>query len=338
MKLRDLLYRVELTEVAGNVDREILSVAFDSRKVRPGTLFVAQSGTKVDGHDFIQASIRDGAQAIICEKIPAEINPDVTYVKVTDSAVALGIVAANYYGNPTEKLKLIGITGTNGKTTTATLTYNLLESLGYATVLVSTINILVHGKEIESTHTTPDILTLNKIFSDAVDAGCQYAVMEVSSHGIDQHRIAGLEYALGVFTNISHDHLDYHKTFKEYIRAKKNFFDDLPKTAKCLTNVDDKNGVVMLQNSNAQKFSYALKSNADFKAKILENEFIGMQLLIDGVEFWTPLIGQFNAYNLLAVYSIARLLNLDKHEILTHLSKLKNVDGRFQSFVSPKGI
>lgn len=338
MKLKDLLYRVELTEVAGNVDREILSVEFDSRKVRPGTLFVAQSGTQVDGHDFIQDSIRDGAQAIICEKMPAEINPDVTYVKVTDSAIALGIVAANYYGNPTEKLKLIGITGTNGKTTTATLTYNLLESLGYPAVLISTIRILVHGNEYPSSHTTPDILALNKIFSEAVEKGCEYAVMEVSSHGIHQKRIAGLNFRIGVFSNISHDHLDYHKTFSEYIKAKKKFFDDLPKSAFALTNLDDKNGVVMLQNTFAKRFSYALKTDADFKAKILENQFDGMLLLLDGKEFWTPLIGQFNAYNLLAVYSIASLLEMDEEEILTHLSKLKNVDGRFQTFKSANGI
>lgn len=338
MLLIELLNDVKTNEIIGSTEVMIEQVQFDSRKVERNTLFVAQTGTQVDGHDFIDSSIESGAIAVVCERKPKSLNENVTYIIVDNSAIALGIIAANFYQHPTKKLKLIGITGTNGKTTTATLTYNLLESLGYATVLVSTINILVHGKKIESTHTTPDILTLNKIFSDAVEAGCQYAVMEVSSHGIDQNRIAGLEYALGVFTNISHDHLDYHKTFKEYIRAKKKFFDALPKTAKSLTNVDDKNGVVMLQNSNAQKFSYALKSNADFKAKILENEFIGMQLLIDGLEFWTPLIGQFNAYNLLAVYSIARLLNFDKQEILTHLSKLKNVDGRFQSFVSPKGI
>lgn len=338
MKLKDLLYKVELIEIIGNVDCEIISVEFDSRKIQSGTLFVAQSGTQVDGHDFIQKSIESGAIAIICERKPEEINPNVTYVVVVNSSIALGIVASNLYGNPTEKLKLIGITGTNGKTTTATLTYNLLESLGFATVLISTIRILVHGNEYPSSHTTPDILTLNKIFSEAVESGCEYAVMEVSSHGIHQNRIAGLNFQIGVFSNITHDHLDYHKTFAEYIKAKKKFFDELPKSAVALTNVDDKNGVVMLQNSPAKRYSYALKTDADFKAKILENQFDGMLLLLDGKEFWTSLIGQFNAYNLLAVYSIASLLEIDQEEILTHLSKLKNVDGRFQTFKSQGGI
>lgn len=338
MKLKDLIYKVELIEIIGNVEVEINSVEFDSRKIQSGTLFVAQSGTQVDGHDFIQKSIESGAVAIICERKPEEINPNVTYVLVENSSIALGIIASNLYGNPTEKLKLIGITGTNGKTTTATLTYNLLESLGYATVLISTIRILVHGSEYPSSHTTPDILTLNKIFSEAVEKGCEFAVMEVSSHGIHQNRIAGLNFQIGVFSNITHDHLDYHKTFAEYIKAKKKFFDELPKSAVALTNVDDKNGIVMLQNSPAKRYSYALKTDADFKAKILENQFDGMMLLLDGKEFWTPLIGQFNAYNLLAVYSICSLLGIDKEEILTHLSKLKNVDGRFQTYKSKGGI
>ena len=338
MKLKDLLYKVELLEITGNVEVEIISVEFDSRKIQSGTLFVAQSGTQVDGHDFIEKSIESGAVAIVCERKPEQIHPNVTYVVVSNSSIALGIIASNLYGNPTEKLKLIGITGTNGKTTTATLTYNLLESLGYATVLISTIRILIHGNEFPSSHTTPDILTLNKIFSEAVEKGCEFAVMEVSSHGIHQNRIAGLNFQIGVFSNITHDHLDYHKTFAEYIKAKKKFFDELPKSALALTNIDDKNGVVMLQNSSAKRFSYALKTDADFKAKILENQFDGMLLMLDGKEFWTPLIGQFNAYNLLAVYSIASLLGINQEEILTHLSKLKNVDGRFQTFKSQGGI
>lgn len=338
MKLKGLLYKVELIEIIGNVDLEIISVEFDSRKIQSGTLFVAQSGTQVDGHDFIQKSIESGAIAIICERKPEGINPNITYVIVANSSIALGIIASNLYDNPTEKLKLIGITGTNGKTTTATLTYNLLESLGYATVLISTIRILIHGNEYPSSHTTPDILTLNKILNEAVEKGCEYAVMEVSSHGIHQNRIAGLNFQIGVFSNITHDHLDYHKTFAEYIKAKKKFFDELPKSASALTNLDDKNGVVMLQNSPAKRYSYALKTDADFKAKILENQFDGMMLLLDGKEFWTPLIGQFNAYNLLAVYSIASLLGINQEEILTHLSKLKNVDGRFQTYKSKGGI
>ncbi|HLV24612.1 MAG TPA: UDP-N-acetylmuramoyl-L-alanyl-D-glutamate--2,6-diaminopimelate ligase [Moheibacter sp.] len=338
MILKELLHNVNLLETIGSTDLEISSVQFDSRKVEQDSLFVAQSGTQVDGHDFIEKSIQSGAIAVVCEKKPENLASNITYLIVENSAVALGFIASNLYGNPTGQLKLIGITGTNGKTTTATLTYNLLESLGYASILVSTIRILVHGKEYPSSHTTPDILTLNKIFSEAVEAGCEYAVMEVSSHGIHQNRIKGLSFEIGVFTNITHDHLDYHKTFAEYIKAKKKFFDELPKAAKALTNIDDKNGIVMLQNSAAKRYSYALKTDADFKAKILENQFSGMLLLLDGKEFWTPLIGQFNAYNLLAVYSIANLLDFEQEEILTHLSKLKNVDGRFQSMITEEGI
>ncbi len=338
MILKELLHNVKIQETIGSIDREISSVEFDSRKIGSDSLFVAQSGTQVDGHDFIEKSVQAGSVAVVCERKPENLDSNTTYIVVENSSVALGFIASNLYGNPTEKLKLIGITGTNGKTTTATLTYNLLESLGYATILVSTIRILIHGKEYESSHTTPDILTLNKIFSEAVEAGCEYAVMEVSSHGIHQNRIAGLKFEIGVFSNISHDHLDYHKTFAEYIKAKKKFFDELPKTANALTNIDDKNGIVMLQNSPAKRYSYALKTDADFKAKILENQFSGMLLMLDGKEFWTPLIGLFNAYNLLAVYSIAKLLGFEQEEIMRHLSSLKNVDGRFQSFISKGGI
>ncbi len=338
MILKELLHNVKILETIGSIDREISSVEFDSRKIGSNSLFVAQSGTQVDGHDFIEKSVQMGVVAVVCERKPENLDSNTTYIIVENSSVALGFIASNLYGNPTEKLKLIGITGTNGKTTTATLTYNLLESLGYATILVSTIRILVHGKEYESSHTTPDILTLNKIFSEAVEAGCEYAVMEVSSHGIHQDRIAGLKFEIGVFSNISHDHLDYHKTFAEYIKAKKKFFDELPKTAKALTNIDNKNGIVMLQNSPAKRYSYALKTDADFKAKILENQFSGMLLMLDGKEFWTPLIGLFNAYNLLAVYSVAKLLGFEQEEIMRHLSSLKNVDGRFQSFISKGGI
>lgn len=338
MKIIDLLYKLKTVEVIGRTDTEIASVHFDSRKIEKGSLFVAQSGTQVDGHTFIEKSIQAGAVAVICEVFPEHLGEDVCYIKVEDSSIALGVVASNLYGNPTEKLKVIGITGTNGKTTTATLTYNLLESLGYAVALISTIRILIDGKEYPSTHTTPDVLSLNKVFNEAVKAGCEYAVMEVSSHAIHQNRIAGIHFEIGVFTNISHDHLDYHKTFTEYIKAKKKFFDEMPKTSKALTNIDDKNGIVMLQNTPSKRYSYALKTDADFKAKVLENQFEGMLLLLDGKEFWTSLIGQFNAYNLLSVYSIARLLDFGQEEILLHLSKLQNVDGRFQSFISEGGI
>lgn len=338
MKLKDLLYKVKLKEVIRNTDIPISSVHFDSRKIEKNALFIAQKGTQVDGHEFIEKSISAGATAVVCEHFPENLNPDVTYVKVENSSEAMGYIAANFYDNPSEKLKLIGITGTNGKTTTATLTYNLFESLGYAAVLISTIRILVDGKEHSTVHTTPDIITLNKIFKEAVDAGCEFAVMEVSSIGIHQHRIAGLNFKVAVFTNITHDHLDYHKTFAEYLKVKKSFFDHLPKSASSLTNIDDKNGVVMLQNSASKRYSYALKSDADFRAKILENRFDGMLLSIDGKEVWTPLIGQFNAYNLLTVYSIARILGFDEDEILTHLSSLGKVDGRFQSFMTKTGI
>lgn len=338
MKLTALLKNSAIVEWIGPAEQEIVSIQFDSRKIASQTLFVAQTGTLVDGHDFVESSIESGAVAIVCERKPEVLHPEVTYVLVRNAAIALGEMASIFYGNPTRKLKLIGITGTNGKTTTATLTYHLLESLGFATVLVSTIRTLIHGVVYPSSHTTPDILTLNKIFSEAVEKGCAYAVMEVSSHGIHQHRIAGLHFEIGAFTNITHDHLDYHHTFKEYLSAKKMFFDALPKTAKSLINMDDKNGVVMVQNTASTKYSYALKTTADFKAKVIENQLDGMQLLLDGKEFWTPLIGEFNAYNLLNVYSIARLLDFDAEEILMHLSQLKNVDGRFQSFITASGI
>lgn len=338
MKLTALLKNSAIVEWIGPDEQEIVSIQFDSRKIASQTLFVAQTGTLVDGHDFVESSIESGAVAIVCERKPEVLHPEITYVLVRNAAIALGEMASIFYGNPTRKLKLIGITGTNGKTTTATLTYHLLESLGFATVLVSTIRTLIHGVVYPSSHTTPDILTLNKIFSEAVEKGCAYAVMEVSSHGIHQHRIAGLHFEIGAFTNITHDHLDYHHTFKEYLSAKKMFFDALPKTAKSLINMDDKNGVVMVQNTASTKYSYALKTTADFKAKVIENQLDGMQLLLDGKEFWTPLIGEFNAYNLLNVYSIARLLDFDAEEILMHLSQLKNVDGRFQSFITASGI
>lgn len=338
MKLTALLKNSAIVEWIGPAEQEIVSIQFDSRKIASQTLFVAQTGTLVDGHDFVEISIESGAVAIVCERKPEVLHPEITYVLVRNAAIALGEMASIFYGNPTRKLKLIGITGTNGKTTTATLTYHLLESLGFATVLVSTIRTLIHGVVYPSSHTTPDILTLNKIFSEAVEKGCAYAVMEVSSHGIHQHRIAGLHFEIGAFTNITHDHLDYHHTFKEYLSAKKMFFDALPKTAKSLINMDDKNGVVMVQNTASTKYSYALKTTADFKAKVIENQLDGMQLLLDGKEFWTPLIGEFNAYNLLNVYSIARLLDFDAEEILMHLSQLKNVDGRFQSFITASGI
>jgi len=336
--LKDLLYSVSISQTVGCVDIDVKEIQFDSRNVKSDDLFVAVKGVTVDGHDFIEKAIQLGAKAIVCEILPNNLIENVSYIQVNDAQVALGILASNYYHNPTKDLKLVGITGTNGKTTTTTLLYELFTKLGYACALISTIKIVIDGEIIPSTHTTPDILTLNKMFREAVDRGCEFAFMEVSSHGIHQNRIAGLHFAVAGFNNITHDHLDYHKTFANYIAAKKKFFDDLPKSAVAITNLDDKNGVVMLQNTAATKKTYALRTDADFKAKILENQFDGMLLEFNGKEFWTSLIGRFNAYNLLEVYAIATILGQDELQILTALSTLKNVDGRFQTFKTKSGI
>lgn len=338
MKLNELISGVQIVESSGGLDREVASVQLDSRKVEKGSLFIAKPGPVTDGHEFIGKAIEKGAVAIVCEKLPAEPVEDISFIKVKDSAAALGQIASNWYGDPTSKLKLIGITGTNGKTTTATLIYNLLTELGYPVVLVSTIKVLIGQEEMPSALTTPDVLTLNEIFAKAVETGCEYGVMEVSSIGIHQKRIAGLRFEIGVFSNLTHDHLDYHHSFENYLKAKKEFFDHLPKDAKALTNTDDRNGIVMVQNSPAKRFSYALKTDADFRAKILEDRFDGMTLLLDGKEFWTPLIGRFNAYNILAVYAVARLLGFPEEEVLPVLSSLGKVEGRFQSFITKEGI
>lgn len=336
--LVDLLYKVPIVEVINSTKLTVNEIQFDSRKVQNDNVFVAVNGARIDGHQFIDKAITLGAKVIICEQLPQELNNEITYVKVENSTIALGILASNFYGNPTKDLKLVGVTGTNGKTTTTTLLYELFTKLGYACALVSTIKIIIDGEEIPSTHTTPDILTLNKMFREAVDRGCEYAFMEVSSHGIHQNRIAGLHFEVAGFTNITHDHLDYHKTFSNYIAAKKKFFDDLPKTSTAISNADDKNGSVMLQNTIASKKMYALKTDADFKAKILEHRFDGMQLQFNNKEFWTSLIGEFNAYNLLLVFGIASILGQDELEVLTALSTLGNVDGRFQTFQTNSGI
>lgn len=336
--LVDLLYKVPIVEVINSTKLTVNEIQFDSRKIQNDNVFVAVNGATIDGHQFIDKAITLGAKVIICEQLPQELNNEITYVKVENSTIALGILASNFYGNPTKDLKLVGVTGTNGKTTTTTLLYELFTKLGYACALVSTIKIIIDGEEIPSTHTTPDILTLNKMFREAVDRGCEYAFMEVSSHGIHQNRIAGLHFEVAGFTNITHDHLDYHKTFSNYIAAKKKFFDDLPKTSTAISNADDKNGSVMLQNTIASKKMYALKKDADFKAKILEHRFDGMQLQFNNKEFWTSLIGEFNAYNLLLVFGIASILGQDELEVLTALSTLGNVDGRFQTFQTNSGI
>jgi UDP-N-acetylmuramoyl-L-alanyl-D-glutamate--2,6-diaminopimelate ligase len=336
--LTDILYKAGLEEIIGTTNVAVASLTFDSRKVKKDSLFIAVKGTAVDGHNFISQAIEIGAIAIVCEELPETRSENITYVKVKNATYALGIIAANFYDNPSQKLKLVGVTGTNGKTTTVTLLYNLFKSLGYTVGLLSTVKNKIHNEEIPATHTTPDAIALNELLCKMVEKGCQYAFMEVSSHAVVQHRVTGITFACGVFTNITHDHLDYHKTFEEYIKAKKTFFDNLPEEAFALTNKDDANGMVMLQNTKATRVTYALKSPADHKCRIVENHLNGLLLNIDSKEVWVKLIGQFNAYNVLAVYSTAVLLKQDATNILTALSALNSVEGRFQYIKSENGI
>ncbi len=335
---KDILYKTGIQSVVGTTDLLIDSIAFDSREIVDNSLFVAQKGLVFDGHQFIETAIEKGAVAIICEELPVDFRSNVTYVKVDDSNDALAIVAANFYDNPSLKLKLIGVTGTNGKTTITTLLYRLFKKLNYKTGLLSTIKIMIDEEELKTTHTTPDSLKLNRALHQMVSAGVEYCFMEVSSHGIHQKRTAGLHFEGGIFTNLSHDHLDYHKTFAEYRDVKKIFFDQLPKTSFALVNIDDKNGMVMIQNTKAKKYTYALKTVADYKARVIENQFDGLLLNIDNQEVWSKLIGNFNAYNLLAIYATADLMGQDKIEVLRILSELENVDGRFQHAISKMGI
>jgi UDP-N-acetylmuramoyl-L-alanyl-D-glutamate--2,6-diaminopimelate ligase len=334
--LQNILYKVRSTGLVGSTDVEVNGLCIDSRNVVPGNAFIAIKGVHVDGHQFIENAIEKGAIAIICEEIPEWKYKQVTYIKVDNATVACGIMAANFYDNPAEKLKLVGVTGTNGKTTIATLLFKLFRSLGYSSGLISTIANRINEDIIPATHTTPDAIHLNALLDEMVKRGCQYAFMEVSSHAIHQQRIAGLAFTGGIFSNITHDHLDYHKTFEEYIRVKKSFFDSLPSAAFALTNADDKRGIVMLQNTPAKQSTYALKNPADFKGSILENSLIGLMMNIDGEEVHFLLIGEFNAYNLLAVYGAAVLLGENKKEILKHLSALTGAEGRFDYLVSPK--
>src|SRR3569833_230833 len=308
----DILKGLPFTELQGSADMEVNSIVFDSWKVKPGCLFVAVKGTVSDGHDYIEQAVADGAVAVICEELPAHVTGEVDFFMVAKSAVALGIVASNFYDNPSDKLKLVGVTGTNGKTTIATLLYKLFRDLGYKCGLLSTVENQINGEVVTATHTTPDPVDLNMLLNDMVEKGCEYCFMEVSSHAIVQHRIADLKFQGGIFSNLTHDHLDYHKTFESYLKAKKAFFDGLPKNAFALTNVDDKNGMVMLQNTAAHKKTYGLKNMADYKAKIMENQFSGLLLNIDNEEVWFKLVGTFNAYNLMAVYAAEMLLELDK--------------------------
>ena len=336
--LSELIYKAGLEEVIGATERVIHNICFDSRQVVNNTLFIATRGTQVDGHKFIQDSIEKGAIAIVCEELPKRINDDVTYVRVKDSAEALGVIASNLYDNPSASLNLIGITGTNGKTTVVTLLYNLFRQMNYKVGLISTVVNRIDQEEIAATHTTPDALQLNGLLRKMVERDCAYCFMEVSSHSIMQKRVSGLYFAGGVFTNLTHDHLDYHGTFDNYLSVKKAFFDGLPSAAFALSNKDDKNGVVMLQNTNARKSYYSIRAMADFKCKVLENQFSGLNLKMDGNEFWSKLLGKFNAYNLLVAYSVARLTEHDKLEVLTKLSDLEPVDGRFDCFIAGPGI
>lgn len=336
--LTDILYKAGLEEIIGTTNVAVSSIAFDSRKIKKDSLFIAIKGTSVDGHVFIAQAIETGAIAIVCEELPETRLENITYIKVKNANYALGIIAANFYDNPSQKLKLVGVTGTNGKTTTVTLLYNLFKSLGYTVGLLSTVKNKIHNEEVVATHTTPDAISLNELLVKMLEKGCQYVFMEVSSHAIVQHRITGITFAGGVFTNITHDHLDYHKTFDEYIKAKKTFFDNLPEEAFALTNKDDANGMVMLQNTKAHRVTYALKSPADHKCRIVENHLNGLLLNIDNKEVWVKLIGQFNAYNVLAVYTTAVLLKQDATNILTALSALNSVEGRFQYLKSENGI
>lgn len=338
MNLKEILYKVAIDAVHGSTDVEVNNIHFDSRKIESNDVFIAIKGTISDGHAFIDKAIALGASVVVCEELPEAILTQVTYVKVNDTNSALAHLATNFYDNPCQKLKLVGVTGTNGKTTIASLLYQMFKKAGFKVGLLSTVKIMVDNVEYKATHTTPDSLTINYYMSQMVQAGCEYCFMEVSSHGVHQKRTEGLQFAGGVFTNLSHDHLDYHATFAEYRDVKKSFFDHLPKTAFALTNSDDKNGAVMLQNTQAKKLTYALKTYADYKAVILENQLTGLQLKINEQEVWTRLIGTFNAYNVLAIYGVAVELGIEKIEALRLLSELESVSGRFQFVVSKERI
>ena len=336
--LKDILYKVSVNTIYGDTNLEISQIDFDSRAVKEGSLFVAQRGVSVDGHSFIDKAIRLGATSVICEVLPEQKQENITFIQVDDSNTSLAIIASNFYDNPSSKLKLIGVTGTNGKTTIASLLYQLHKKAGFKVGLLSTVQILVDTIVYESTHTTPDSVSINNYLNQMVVQGVTHCFMEVSSHGIHQKRTAGLDFSGGIFTNLSHDHLDYHNSFASYRDVKKIFFDALPKTAFALTNLDDKNGAIMLQNTKAKKRTYALKTLADYKAKIIEKSFSGTLLSINGVEVWTKLIGNFNAYNLAAIIGTAYELGMDKLEALTIVSQLESVSGRFEHFITDTGV
>ncbi|CCH56054.1 UDP-N-acetylmuramyl-tripeptide synthetase [Fibrisoma limi BUZ 3] len=336
--LKDLLYKVSLLATSGSMDAQITNLTMDSRRAGPGSLFVAIRGSVTDGHTFIDTAIQQGASAILCEELPATTVDQVAYIQVQNSARALGLIAASFYEQPSQKLKLVGVTGTNGKTSVATLLFRLFRGLGYRCGLLSTVQNQIDDQVIPTTHTTPDVVTINELLIRMLEAGCTHVFMEVSSHAVVQERIAGLIFAGGIFTNITHDHLDFHGTFDNYIKAKKGFFDQLPLTAFALTNVDDKRGLVMLQNTVARKESYSLQTLATYKGKVLADSLFGLNMQIDDREVWFKLIGRFNAYNLLAVYGAAVLLGEEAEEVLTQLSGLTPPPGRFEQVISDSNI
>ena len=336
-KLNELLSPIEITEIIGSDEKDILSLTSDSRRVEPGTLFVAVPGVSVDGHQFIPMAVEKGAVAVVCQTLPADLSTHVTYIVVPSSALALGYLASRWWDDPSSKIKLVGVTGTNGKTTTATLIYEMARLLGHKAGLLSTVCNYVDSEAYPTDHTTPDPLTLNEMLHRMVEAGCEYAAMEVSSHAAGQHRIAGLQFDGAIFTNLTRDHLDYHKTFEAYLAAKKKFFDMLPRSAFALTNADDKVGEVMLQNTRARRYTYSLRSEADFRGRIIESRLDGTLLSLNGSEVELLFTGKFNAYNLTAVYGACVLLGWDKEEVLREMSRLVPVAGRFQAFHSPKG-
>lgn len=338
VQLKDILYKVTINAVVGSTSLSVNAIHFDSRNVGQNDVFVAVKGSLTDGHQYIDLAIEKGAIAVVCENLPEILHSDVTYIEVESASRALAFMAANFYDNPSHNLKLVGVTGTNGKTTVATLLYHMFKKAGYKVGLLSTVKIMVDVTEYPATHTTPDSLTINKYLGLMSDAGVEFCFMEVSSHGIHQNRTEGLLFEGGIFTNLSHDHLDYHSSFAEYRDVKKSFFDNLPKNAFALVNIDDKNGLVMLQNTKAKKYTYALKTYADYRAQILENQMSGLLLKINDNEVWTRLIGNFNAYNILAIYAASELLGLEKVENLRLISELESVSGRFQYLISDSNI
>ena len=337
MRLEEILNGIIANETIGSIEKEITGIQIDSRQIKQGNMFVAVKGTQTDGHAYIEKAIENKATAIVCEELPEKTFPEVTYIKVDNTEKVVGKLATTFYGDPTSKLELVGVTGTNGKTTIATLLYNMFRKLGYKVGLISTVCNYIDGEAIPTEHTTPDPITLNQLLERMADEGCKYVFMEVSSHSVAQKRIGGLKFAGGIFTNLTRDHLDYHKTVDNYLKAKKEFFDNLPKSAFALTNLDDRNGLVMTQNTKAKVYTYSLRSISDFKGKVLEDSFEGMSMSINNTEVFVQFIGRFNASNLLAVYGTACLLGKKPEEVLLTLSTLRPVSGRFDAIRSSKG-